>query len=115
MTAAKQFQSVDSFRKSLTNAMFESPIPDLRRFVVDMASDIDEISILIDDLDKGWPPRQVESHDISTIKHLIKSLNKIQRELKRAETSCSHLVFVRSDIYEKLVDETSDRGKYNVI
>ena len=27
----------------------------------------------------------------------------------------SHLIFLRSDIYEKLVEITSDRGKYNVI
>lgn len=115
VSAAQRFNSVDAFRKSLTNAMFESPIPDLKKFVVDMASDIEEVSILIDDLDKGWPPRQVEQHDVSTIKHLIESLNKIQRELKREGIPCSHLVFVRSDIYEKLVDETADRGKYNVI
>lgn len=113
--AAKRFQTVDTFRKSLTNAMFESPIPDLRKFVIEMAADVDEVSVLIDDLDKGWPPRQVEKHDIATIKHLVESLNKIQRELKKANVPCSHLVFVRSDIYEKLVDETSDRGKYNVI
>jgi hypothetical protein len=51
--------------------------------------------ILIDDLDKGWPPRRVESHDVSMVKHLIESLNRIQRDLRRNHVALRHLLFLR--------------------
>ena len=60
-------------------------------------------------------PRQVEAQDVVTIRHLVEVLNRIQRDLTRRRVEIRHLVFLRSDIYEKLVEETSDRGKYNVI
>jgi hypothetical protein len=95
--------------------MFEKCIPQLRAAITSFNDIADEIVILIDDLDKGWPPRRVESHDVSTVKHLIETLNRIQRDLRRNDIAIRHLVFLRSDIYERLVQETSDRGKYNVI
>jgi len=102
-------------RSRITNMMFENPIPRLREAVESLSDFVDEIVLLIDDLDKGWPPRQVENHDISMVKHLVEVLNRIQRDLKRRKVDLKHLVFLRSDIYEKLVEQTSDRGKYNVI
>ena len=42
-------------RSQLTNAMFEYPIPRLRDTIVSFNDLIDDIVILIDDLDKGWP------------------------------------------------------------
>jgi hypothetical protein len=102
-------------RENITNQLFERLIPQLREAISDFSDYFDEIVLLIDDLDKGWPPLRVESHDVSTIKHLIEVLHKIRRDLGRAGISFRHLVFLRSDIYEKLVEQTPDRGKYNVI
>lgn len=90
-------------------------IPKLRDAIASFSDKIDEIVLLIDDLDKGWPPLRVEQHDVSTIKHLIEVLNKIRRDLSKEGIEFRHLVFLRSDIYEKLVEQTPDRGKYNVI
>lgn len=102
-------------RNQLTNAMFEAPIPRLREAIVSFRDFYDEIVILVDDLDKGWPPRQVEAHDVSTVKHLVEALNRVQRDLRRKNVQIKHLVFLRSDIYERLVEQTSDRGKYNIV
>lgn len=102
-------------RNKLTNIMFEDPIPKLRDAVTMFAEFSGEIVVLIDDLDKGWPPRQVESHDVVMVKHLIEVLNRIQRDLGKRDVPFKHLLFLRSDIYERLVEQTSDRGKYNVI
>ena len=102
-------------RSQLTNRMFEDPIPRLRDAIISLHDFFDDIFVLIDDLDKGWPPRQVETHDVATIKHLIEVLNRIQRDVTRRKVNFRHLIFLRSDIYERLVEETSDRGKYNVI
>jgi hypothetical protein len=108
-------QSSEDVRSRITNKMFEKFIPELRNEIIGFADIADEIVILIDDLDKGWPPRRVESHDISMVKHLIEGLSSIRQDLNRRKITVRHLVFLRSDIYERLVEETSDRGKYNPI
>jgi hypothetical protein len=115
IAAMGHVQDSDEVRSRITNTMFEKFIPQLRAAIASFADVADEIVILIDDLDKGWPPRRVESHDVSTVKHMIESLNRIQRDLRRNNVAVRHLVFLRSDIYERLVQETSDRGKYNLI
>lgn len=102
-------------RSRLTNIMFEQPIPRLRDAIISFRDFFDSILVLIDDLDKGWPPRRVERHDVATVKHLIEVLNRIQRDVTRRDVEFRHLLFLRSDIYERLVEETSDRGKYNPI
>jgi hypothetical protein len=115
ITTMGQTQDSDAVRDRITNAMFEKFIPRLRTSIASFTDIADEIVILIDDLDKGRPPRRVESHDVSMVKHLIEGLNRIQRDLRRNNVAVRHLVFLRSDIYERLVQETSDRGKYNLI
>jgi hypothetical protein len=112
---AGKIDNAADLRSQLTNIMFEEPIHRLRETIISLNDFFDNVIVLIDDLDKGWPPRQVEEHDIATVKHLIEVLNRIQRDLNRRRVNCRHLIFLRSDIYEKLVEQTSDRGKYNVI
>ena len=102
-------------RSQLTNIMFEQPIPELRNEILRFRDQYEHIVVLIDDLDKGWPARQVENHDVIMVKHLVEVLNRIQRDLSRQGTEMKHLLFLRSDIYEKLIELTSDRGKHNVI
>jgi len=101
--------------KTLTNLIYETSIPKLRDLVISFADHYDDISLLIDDIDKGWPPRQLERHDAMTIRHLIESLRRIERDLRRKGIKFKSLMFLRGDVYETLVDNTSDRGKYNPI
>jgi hypothetical protein len=102
-------------KQKITNILFESDIPSFRTAIADLGSEFQKIVLLFDNLDKGWPARQVEAHDIRTVHHLIDALNKMERELRRSEIDFEYLLFLRSDVYENLVQETSDRGKYNVI
>jgi hypothetical protein len=115
IAAMGKTQDSDDVRSRITNTMFEKFTPQLRNEIAIFTDIADEIVILIDDLDKGWPPRRVEGHDVSMVKHLIEGLNRIQRDVSRRSVSLRHLVFLRSDIYERLVEETSDRGKYYVV
>lgn len=112
---AKRSDNAENLRSELTNFMFEEPIPALRSSVIELSTYCEGISVLIDDLDKGWPPRRVEKQDVMMVKHLIESLNRIRRDLSRKDVEFHHLLFLRGDIYERLVELTSDRGKYNVI
>ena len=99
----------------LTNVMFEEKIPALRDAIIDLGDQYDDIYLLFDDLDKGWPPQQLEKHDIMLIRHLIESFRRIQRELRRKKISLRSKLFLRSDVYENLVEVTSDRNKDVVI
>ena len=49
--------------------------------------------------------------DLVIIKTLIEATRKIERELARADIPAHTIVFLRNDVYELLVGETSDRGK----
>jgi hypothetical protein len=71
----------------------ENPIHLLRDAVVSFNDFFTGVIVLIDDLDKGWPPRQVESHDIVTVLHLIEVLNRIQRDLSRRRIVLRYLIF----------------------
>jgi hypothetical protein len=102
-------------RSTLTKILFETDIPRMRDSIVELAGGFEKIVLLFDNLDKGWPPRQVEPHDIRTVHHLIESLNKIERELRRSGIQFEYLLFLRSDVYDNLVADTSDRGKFNLI
>lgn len=115
ITALKSAKNDADVRNNITNLLFEKPIPRLRDAVVSFSDFINEIVILVDDLDKGWPPLQVETHDVATLRHLVEVLNRIQRDLGKRGMAIRHMIFLRSDIYEMLVSETADRGKYNVI
>jgi hypothetical protein len=99
----------------LTNLLFENDIPDLRNSIVDLASNFNTITLLFDNIDNGWPPRQVEPHDVRMVHSLIETLNKMERELRREEMQFRYLLFLRSDVYDSLVADTADRGKFNVI
>lgn len=101
--------------KSITNVVYETAIPRLREMTISFMSYYTEICLLIDDIDKGWPPRQLQPHDVHTIKHLIESLRRIERDLRRRDINFRSLIFLRGDVYEVLVDNTPDRGKYNPI
>jgi len=102
-------------KEQLTNILFERDIPDLRDAIVSLGHKYQTIFLALDDLDKGWPARQVEEHDIRTILHLISVLHRMQRDLGRRSIRLKYALFLRSDVYENLVEETADRGKYDVV
>ena len=99
----------------LTNELFVKVMPELRRSVQSLSGNVKGIYLLIDDLDKGWPARQVADEDVSTIRHLIEVLRKIRNDLLAIDVDFRHFLFLRGDIYEQLVRTTSDRGKYNAV
>jgi hypothetical protein len=107
--------STENTRERLTNILFEGEIPQLRDSIVRLSTDFDSVTVLFDNIDKGWPTGGLEKTDIRTIRHLIDRLSRIQHELAREKIRFQHLVFLRSDVYDELVEETSDRGKYNPI
>jgi hypothetical protein len=73
----------------------------------------DDVWVLVDNLDKGWPTVGVDSTDIVIIRTLLEATRKIERQLGRNGVECHTIVFLRNDVYEFLVEQTPDRGKEN--
>ncbi|MEE4092023.1 hypothetical protein V2I59_00590 [Pseudomonas viridiflava] len=67
--------------------------------------------LLFDNLDNGWPTSGLQHEDLLIIRALIEATRKIERQFSRSNFNVKTVVFLRNDVYELLVKETSDRGK----
>ncbi|EGR3116673.1 hypothetical protein DNH24_24555, partial [Vibrio parahaemolyticus] len=67
--------------------------------------------LLFDNLDKGWPTSGLEHEDLLIIRALIDATKKIERQFGKSNVNVNTILFLRNDVYELLVKETSDRGK----
>ena len=115
MDVLRETPTADDVRERITNGMYESIIPDLRDAIQSLSRFFEDISIVLDDLDKGWPPRKLEEYDIKMLRHLIEVLKRVQRDFRRKDVDLKYMLLIRSDVYDNLVEETSDRGKDIVI
>ena len=66
---------------------------------------------MFDNIDKGWPTRGVEETDIVILRALLEAARKTTKILERKKVECYSVVFIRNDVFELLVDQSSDRGK----
>jgi hypothetical protein len=73
------------------------------------------IWMLIDNLDKGWPVTLATSEDILIIRCLLEATRKIQRQLELRHLDLFSIVFVRNDIYQHLIIDPADRGKNTAV
>jgi len=67
--------------------------------------------LLFDNIDNGWPTSGLQHEDLLIIRALIEATRKIERQFGSDEFFVHSVVFLRNDVYELLVQETSDRGK----
>jgi hypothetical protein len=97
--------------EELTNIIFQIDLRAARALIEKSVQPRTVIVFLFDNIDKGWSARGVRPEDVRLVRLLIEALNKMQRDLARHGIDLQFLVFLRNDIYELLIDETSDRGK----
>ncbi|WP_422570408.1 P-loop ATPase, Sll1717 family, partial [Erwinia billingiae] len=67
--------------------------------------------LLFDNIDNGWPTSGLKHEDLLMIRALIDATRKIERQFSSPDLKIRSVVFLRNDVYELLVRETSDRGK----
>jgi hypothetical protein len=67
--------------------------------------------LLFDNIDKGWSTSGIVHEDLLIIRALIDATKKIERQFGKSKVDVNTIVFLRNDVYELLVKETSDRGK----
>jgi len=103
-------------RKRLTQAEITQLIhakflKEIREEVIAYLKHKSSLWILFDNLDKGWPPQGIDRVDTLILRCLIDAGKKIKRDMDRAGIKCVSVVFVRNDVYEILMRNTSDFGK----
>lgn len=96
---------------NLTEMLYCHDVKDLSNQVIDYMSRKDVCWLLFDNIDKGWPTSGLEQEDLLIIRALIDATKKIERQFGRSNVIVNTIVFLRNDVYELLVKETSDRGK----
>ncbi|WP_049631420.1 P-loop ATPase, Sll1717 family [Cellvibrio sp. pealriver] len=95
----------------LTEMLYCHDVRDLSKQVIDYMANKDVCWLLFDNIDKGWPTSGLEHEDLLIIRGLIDATKKIERQFEKSNIAVHTIVFLRNDVYELLVQETSDRGK----
>lgn len=104
-------QDVTLSPHKITELIHVHDIRDLRDALLAYLRLKEQVWLLFDNIDKGWPTDGLSRVDVLIIRALIDATRKIQREFDRRDVDIRSLVFLRNDVYELLVQESSDRGK----
>lgn len=96
---------------NLTEMLYFHDVKEVTNQVIDYMRHKDVCWLLFDNIDKGWPTSGLEHEDLLIIRALIDATKKIERHFGRSNIEVNTIVFLRNDVYELLVNETSDRGK----
>jgi hypothetical protein len=71
----------------------------------------EDVWLLFDNLDKGWPVRGATEEDILLLRCLLEATRKLERQFESRGVDFHGVVFIRNDIYQHLVLDPADRGK----
>lgn len=95
----------------VTQLLYRHDVAKLRTEVYSYLKFKDELWLLFDNIDKGWPTHGLASTDLVIVRTLIEATRKIERELENKGLDVHTVIFLRNDVYELLIGETPDRGK----
>jgi len=98
-------------QNAVTELLYEHDVPALRDGVIEYLRFKKSVRLLFDNIDKGWPAQGLQPSDLKIIRTLLEATRKIEQALRKRDVWCNTLLFLRNDVYERLVDETPDRGK----
>lgn len=104
-------QKVRLAANQVTELLYQHDVRDLENHVMNYMTHKGVLWLLFDNIDKGWPTTGLEHEDLIIIRSLIDATRKIERQFGKRELEVNTIVFLRNDVYELLVKETSDRGK----
>ncbi len=98
-------------RSELTDLLYKNDIFEIRKALIGYLKFKDRIWLLFDNIDKGWASNGLSHGDLVIIRTLIDACRKIQRFFFGSNINVYPVIFLRNDVYEHLVKETSDRQK----
>jgi hypothetical protein len=116
-TISRRLQDVSAkdFGANLTERIYSGDFRELSQAVSDYLKTKKSVWLLVDNLDKGWPVKGTSDTDILIVRSLLDATRKLQHQLEAQDVDFECLVFLRSDIYEHLQQETPDKGKDTAI
>ncbi|MDY1592116.1 MAG: hypothetical protein RBS85_08195 [Methanofastidiosum sp.] len=95
----------------ITELLYTHDVKSLKDEVLSYMKHKGVLWLLFDNIDKGWPATGLEHEDLMIIRALIDSTRKIEKQFSKVDIIVKSIIFLRNDVYELLVKETSDRGK----
>ena len=101
--------------EAIMQSLYAGESRPLREAVIEYLRHKSSVWLLIDNLDKSWPIGGSHSTDILLIRSLLEATRKLRNQLQDRDTEFKSLVFLRSDIYDHLVEEIPDKGKETAI
>lgn len=104
-------QEVRLNQKEVTELLYLHNLRELRDALEDYLQFKKEIWILFDNLDKGWSTHGVSEADLLMMRSLLDASRKLEQSFDSQGIDCHTIVFMRNDIYQLLIEYTSDRGK----
>lgn len=107
----KDCKDIELTTSQITDIVYKHDFHNLKKIILDYLKHKNEVWLLFDNLDKGWSTHGVTKEDLIIVKTLIEATRKIEKEINKSSSIAHTIVFLRNDIYEHLIDQTSDRGK----
>ena len=95
----------------VTELLYSHDVKSLSETVINYMKNKGTLWLLFDNIDKGWPTSGLKHEDLLIVRALIDATRKLERQFDRAKINVNSIVFLRNDVYELLVKETSDKGK----
>lgn len=95
----------------VTELLYSHDVREISKQIKEYMRYKETLWLLFDNIDKGWPTTGLTHEDLIIIRSLIDACRKLERQFDRQNTEVHTIVFLRNDVYELLVSETSDRGK----
>ncbi len=95
----------------VTQLLYSHDVREISRHIKEYMRYKETLWLLFDNIDKGWPTTGLTHEDLIIIRSLIDASRKLERQFDRQNTEVNTIVFLRNDVYELLVSDTSDRGK----
>lgn len=99
----------------ITELVYKHDVATLQAHLAEYLQHKDDLWILFDNLDKGWPAHGIGADDVLTLRCLLEAMRKMQRSFGRVGIDARGIVFIRNDVYEHLVAATADRGKLGYV
>jgi hypothetical protein len=95
----------------VTQLLYRHDLRQLREQISKYLEKKHSVWILFDNLDKGWSTSGVDEIDTAVLRCLIDAGRKIERDMRRSGHDFHCVVFVRNDVYERLMQRSADYGK----
>jgi hypothetical protein len=111
--------SVEQQRKGISEALHETTVKTLRTMIGEILSKKARVAILIDNLDKAWVKRADVAHLSEFLLGLFTATDQLINDLSRKDSrrkavNCTAAIFVRSDIFNQVVEIAREPDKLAV-